>query len=181
MPDLVGLTIADEPAAWAEIGFAVSRAAFVLGGVTVELVGRGRGEGIVDWTLGSAAADAPVVQHPNRAFALDHVVMRMPDFERTRDELVAEGLDLRREREDLGDTRMAFFVAGPAVVELVSAPAGPAYLWGLVAVLPSADDVAPPLAAHLGEPRDAQQPGRRIVTLRETPGISTALAFMTPR
>ena len=35
MPDLVGLTIVDEPAAWAQIGFAVSRAAFVVGGVMV--------------------------------------------------------------------------------------------------------------------------------------------------
>jgi len=43
--DLVGLTIADEPAAWTEIGFAVSRAAFVLGGVTVEVVGRDEGGG----------------------------------------------------------------------------------------------------------------------------------------
>jgi hypothetical protein len=45
VPDLVGLTIADEPAAWTEIGFAVSRAAFVLGGVTVEVVGRDEGGG----------------------------------------------------------------------------------------------------------------------------------------
>jgi len=42
VPDLVGLTIADEPAAWGEIGFAVSRAAFALGGVSVQLVARQR-------------------------------------------------------------------------------------------------------------------------------------------
>ena len=180
VPDLVGLTIADAPAAWAELGFAVSGGAFVLGGVTIALAGRARGEGIVEWTLG-AAADTPAVAHPNRAFALDHVVMRTPDFDRTRDELVAEGLDLRRERGDLRNTRMAFFRVGPALLELVAAPGGQAALWGLVAVVPSVDELAPPLAGRLGVPRDAVQPGRRIAPLRATPGISTAVAFMTPR
>jgi hypothetical protein len=179
VPDLVGLTIADAPEAWAQIGFAVTDDGFVLGGVTIALAGRGRGVGIVDWTLGAAAA--PAVPHPNRAFALDHVVMRTPDFDRTRDELVAEGLDLRRERTDLRDTRMAFFRVGPALLELVSAPGGEAALWGLVAVVPSVDEPAPPLAGRLGAPRDAVQPGRRIAPLRATHGISTAVAFMTPR
>lgn len=181
VPDLVGLTIADAPEAWAQIGFAVTDGAFVLGGVTIALAGRGRDEGIVDWTLGAAAAAAPAVPHPNRAFALDHVVMRTPDFDRTRDDLVAEGLDLRRERNDLRDTRMAFFRVGPALLELVSAPGGAAALWGLVAVVPSVDEPAPPLAGRLGAPRDAVQPGRRIAPLRATPGISTAVAFVTPR
>ena len=181
MPELIGLTVADAPEAWAEIGFAVTDGAFALGGVRIALAGRDRGEGIVDWELGPKA-DAPAVQHPNRALALDHVVLRTPYYERTRDALVASGLDLRRERDDVRDARMAFFRVGPAVLELVGAPAAEApRLWGLVAVLPSVDDVAPALAPHLGEPRDAVQPGRRIATLRETPGISTAVAFMTPR
>ena len=123
MPELVGLTIADSPEAWAEIGFAVADGAFALGGVRIALAGRERGEGIVDWELGPKA-DAPAVQHPNRALALDHVVLRTPYYERTRDALVAAGLDLRRERDDVRNARMAFFRVGPAVLELVGAPAG---------------------------------------------------------
>jgi hypothetical protein len=179
--DLVTLAVADEPGPWAELGFAVDRHQFLLGGITVELVGRDRGEGIVGWTLGTAPADLPEPEHPNGAIALDHVVMLTPAFEAQRDELKAEGLDLRRERDDLRDTRMAFFRAGRTIVELTAVPEGETRLWGFVAVLPSVDDPAPVLAPHLGEPRDAVQPGRRIATLNATAGISPALAFMTPR
>ena len=56
--------------------------------------------------------------------------MTAADFERTRDALLADGLDLRRERNDLRDTRMAFFRAGPTIVELVGAPGGETRLWG---------------------------------------------------
>jgi hypothetical protein len=48
-------------------------------------------------------------------------------------------------------------------------------------VVPSVDDTHPALAAHLGEPRNAVQPGRRIATLRSSAGISPGVAFMTPR
>jgi hypothetical protein len=76
---------------------------------------------------------------------------------------------------------MAFFRAGPTIVELVGAPGVETRLWGLVAVVPSVDDPYPALAPHLGEPRDAVQPGRRSATLRTSAGIGTAVAFMTPR
>ena len=182
MTDLVALEIADEPETWAAIGFAVQDGRAVLGGIALDLAGRERGDGILGWTLGTAAdAPPPGPPHPNGALALDHVVMSAADFERTRDELLADGLDLRRERDDLRDTRMAFFRAGLTIVELVEAPAGETRLWGLVAVLPSVDDPHPTVAAHLGEPRDAVQPGRRIATLRPSAGIGTAVAFMTPR
>jgi len=107
--------------------------------------------------------------------------MTAADFERTRDALLADGLDLRRERNDLRDTRMAFFRAGPTIVELVGAPRGRDPPLGLVAVVPSVDDPHPALAPHLGAPRDAVQPGRRIATLRPSAGIGTAVAFMSPR
>jgi len=180
--DLVALEIGDDPEAWAALGFAADRGRAVLGGVALDLVGRQRGTGILGWTLGTAAdAPSPGPPHPNGALALDHVVMTAADFEHTRDELVAAGLDLRRERDGLRDTRMAFFRAGPAIVELVGAPGGETRLWGLVAVVPSVDDPHPTLARHLGGPRDAVQPGRRIATVRASAGISTAVAFMTPR
>jgi len=178
---LVALTVADEPDAWERIGFAVADRATMVGGVCIELVGRGRGEGIVGWALGPAPGPERAPAHPNGALVVDHVVMRTPDFEATRAALVADGLELRRERGDLRSTRMAFFRLRPTILELVEAPGASEGLWGLVIVLPSVDDVAAPLAAHLGEPRDAVQPGRRIATLRASAGIGPALAFMTPR
>jgi hypothetical protein len=103
--DLVALEIADEPETWAAIGFAVQDGRAALGGIALDLVGRERGDGILGWTLGTAAAAPPPgPPHPNGALALDHVVMSAADFERTRDELLADGLDLRRERDDLGAT-----------------------------------------------------------------------------
>jgi hypothetical protein len=204
--ELVALTLADEPAAWEALGFAVADARTVVGGVELELVGAGAG--IVGWSLSGLASDdldglatvaldpgpagaagerrdegAPAADgsHPNGAIALDHVVVATPAFARTRDALVAAGLDLRREA-DLRDTSMAFFRIGPTILELVARPdADTARFWGLVVVLPSLDDVHPGLAAHLGEPRDAVQPGRRIATLRESAGLTEAVAFMTPR
>jgi hypothetical protein len=196
--ELLSLAVADEPAAWAAIGFAVADGRVRVGGVEIELVGRGRGTGIVGWTLtgdleadidglptvSGAPADGERVEHPNGALALDHVVVLTPDFERTRSALAEAGFDLRAER-DMRGTRMAFYRLGPTILELVAEPGGdatgPARFWGLVAVLPSVDDVDPALAAHLGEPRDAVQPGRRIATLSRDAGISPALAFMTPR
>jgi hypothetical protein len=132
--------------------------------------------------LGTAVdAPPPGPAHPNGALALHHVVVTAADFERTRYEVFADGLDLRRERDDLRANRMAFFRAGPTIVELVGAPGGETRLWGLVALVPSVDDPHPALAPHLAEPRDAVQPGRRIATLRPSAGIGTAVAFLTPR
>lgn len=166
----------DDRQAWSGIGFAVADGAVVLDGVRIELVGGGGG--ILGWTLGSGER-TPSPAHPNGAFALDHVVMVAPDFDAAREDLVAQGLDLRRERDDLGDTRMAFFRLPPTVLELVAGGEGERSLWGLVASVPSVDDPHPSLAAHLGTPRDAVQSGRRIATLRASAGLSTAVAFIS--
>ena len=56
------LTIADEPAAWAALGFAVERDRCRVGAVTLRLAGRAAGRGLVGWTLrglAGAAADGP--------------------------------------------------------------------------------------------------------------------------
>jgi hypothetical protein len=197
-PALVALEIADPPAAWTGVGFAVDGDRCRVGGIELRLAGRTAGEGIVGWTLSEVepgdldglstergeVVAAPSADHANGAFALDHVVVSTPDFGRTRDALVAAGLDLRRER-DLRETRMAFFRIGATILELVGDrsgdPAGPARFWGLVVVIPSVDEPPPSLAPHLGSPRDAVQPGRRIATLASDAGLSPAIAFMTPR
>jgi hypothetical protein len=196
--ELVALAVADEPAAWAAIGFAVADGRVRVGGVEIELAGRERGSGIMGWTLtgehertidglptasGDTGEGEPT-EHANGALALDHVVVMTPDFDRTQAALAAAHFDLRAER-DMRGTRMAFYRLGPTILELVAEPGGdatgPARFWGLVVVLPSVDHVHPGLAKHLGEPRDAVQPGRRTATLSRDARISPALAFMTPR
>jgi hypothetical protein len=209
-PVLRGLRIADEPATWERLGFAVGDdGRCTLGGIALELAGRGAGRGIVAWTIAGLApgaqldgvpttvddGPAPVDgEHPNGAVAVDHVVVTTPDVGRTFAALARAGLDLRRER-DAGTPeqpmRQGFYVLGGAVLEVVGpvAPSGymparptrPAAFWGLVLVVRDLDALAVRLGDDLGAARDAVQPGRRIATLREGAGSSVALAFMTPR
>jgi hypothetical protein len=140
------LTVADEPAAWAALGFAVDGDRCRLGGTAVRLVGRDAGRGLVGWTLrglpgsGDAALDglataravdrrapAPATPaHPNGVEAIDHVVVISPQLDRTIAALEAAGLDLRRVREEptpAGAPRQAFFRLGAEIVEVVQEPA----------------------------------------------------------
>lgn len=155
------LTIADEPAAWAALGFAVEEGVCRIGGVALRLAGRAAGRGIVSWTLGGLASDqldglptrrldaepesvATARPHPNGVTALDHVVAITPALDRTVAALQAAGLDLRRVREEptpAGAPRQAFFRLGGVILEVVQAPAdaiersggpdGPTFFWGL--------------------------------------------------
>ena len=193
---LEGLTLGDAPAAWERLGFAVVEGVVAVGGVRLRCAGRDGGAGIRSWTLRDAAStdvdglateatDAPPpapVEHPNGAIALDHVVVMTPGFEATRDALSSAGLDLRRERDDLRGVRMAFFRVGPTIVELVENPKAPtAGFWGLVVVVSDIDATAALLGDRLGQVKDAVQPGRRIATVHDPDGPSTAVAFMSPR
>lgn len=206
-PELRALRIADEPATWARLGFAVDDdGRCTVGGIALELAGRGAGTGIVGWTLAglptpapgarldglpTTADDAPARadgEHPNGATAVDHVVVSTPDVARTFAALARAGLHLRRERRagtPEQPLRQGFYVLGGALLEVVgpAAPSddGPASFWGLVLVVSDLDALAARLGDDLGAPRDAVQRGRRIATLRRTAGSSVALAFMTPR
>jgi predicted enzyme related to lactoylglutathione lyase len=194
--ELEGLTLGDRPEAWERLGFAVSDGVVAVGGVRLRCAGREDGEGIRAWSLRDAAStdveglateatDTPppeAVDHPNGAIALDHVVVMTPGFDATRDALGAAGLDLRRERDDLRGVRMAFFRAGPTIVELVENRDAPtASFWGLVVVVSDIDATAALLGDRLGQVKEAVQPGRRIATVHDPEGPSTALAFMSPR
>jgi len=129
-PTLDELTVADPPAAWSALGFAVAGDACVVGGVRIRLAGADAGRGLTGWSLrglGSAELDglatAPATSpsaamplpatlpsttltraatppHPNGVTALDHVVAISPDLDRTVAALEAAGLDLRRIREE---------------------------------------------------------------------------------
>jgi hypothetical protein len=145
------LEVADSPAAWEALGFAVDGDACILGGVRVRLVGADSGKGLTGWSLrgfgggeldglrtsradrpsppevparpDGVAAEAPI--HPNGIVAIDHVVAISSDLGRTVAALEAAGLDLRRVREEptpAGAPRQAFFRLGAVILEVVQAP-----------------------------------------------------------
>lgn len=117
--------------------------------------------------------------------AVDHVVVATPDVERTTAALGAIGLSPRRTvdaaRGDAG-VRYRFFLLGTCLLEVIGPVEpdgdGPARFAGLAFTAPDLDvfDTAS------GPPRDAVQPGRRIVTLRTRDhDVSVPIAVMTPR
>lgn len=194
---LAGLAIGDEPRAWAELGFELDDDRFSAGGVTIRLAGRGAGEGILGWSLSDGVttalpmapgAPAGPKDHPNGVCGVDHVVALAGDFDAALSALEHDGLRPRRIRvipagPPAGERRQAFFVMGPALLELAGPAEGVAGIafWGLTLVVADLDALAAHLGDRLGEARDAVQPGRRIATLRRSDGISVPLAFMTPR
>jgi len=150
MATIQQLRIADKPATWAGLGFAVKDDVCRVGGVPIRLAGRdarpdpGPGSGLVGWTLDgiaseqldglpttlaevspAAASSGDASPHPNGITALDHVVAITPALDRTVAALQAVGLDLRRVREEstpAGAPRQAFFRLGEVILEVVQAP-----------------------------------------------------------
>jgi hypothetical protein len=198
--ELRALHIADPPERWRALGFEVNaRGIARVGGIDVHL--GGTGDGITGWEISgieptesldglATAAGATGMQspqpaeHPNRATAIDHVVITTPDLDRTARALQRAGIPLSRIANVRSATiRQGFRRLGPAILELVenpTGPSGPAAFWGLVLVLPDLSDVHPSLAAHLSLPRPAVQSGRRIATLDRAAGLSPRIAFMDP-
>ncbi len=142
-PSIDEIELADQPAGWAQLGFAVSEDRCQIGSVRVRLAGvsaTSAESGIVGWSLRhllSAELDglptnrsespprAPAPVHPNGVLAIDHVVAFSPDLDRTVAAMQAAGLDLRRVREQptpAGAPRQAFFRLGREILELAQAP-----------------------------------------------------------
>ncbi len=202
------LTVADSPAAWREVGFAVDGDSCVVDRTRIGLAGGNGSRGITEWSLRGIAASGDLdgirtlrserpppdtaLAHPNGVTGLDHVVAVTPDLERTVAAIEAAGLDLRRVREEptpAGAPRQAFFRLGAVILEVVQEPpeaierAGgdhPAFFWGLAFTAPDLDATVASLGNRAGEVRDAVQPGRRIATLRRSAGLSLPVALMTP-
>jgi hypothetical protein len=186
--------LADPPERWQALGLDVGEG---VGGVRLEfgadggrgIVGlrlRGLQTGSIDGLAVHAADEAAEAgTHPLGAIAVDHVVARTPDLERTLGALQAAGLELRRTRDAGPDARQGFFNLGTAILEVVGPREpdgdGPASFWGLVLVVSDLDAAAERLGDLAGTPREAVQPGRRILTLRREAGLGTAVALMTPR
>jgi hypothetical protein len=188
---LIALECGDDPSAWADLGLPVDGSGrCVLSGVTVLL--DGTGGGLRRWMLqgseGPAAIDGIPTTWSGASPAvgegqLDHVVVFTDSRDRTVEALVAAGGDLRRSGGPPQlPAPMAFVRLGSVIVEVAENPkADRATLWGLVAVVGDVDALAAAHPGSLGTPRDAVQPGRRIVTARPREGLDCALAFMTPR
>jgi Glyoxalase-like domain len=126
-PTIDELTIADDPARWAALGFHVEDASAQIGSVWLRFAGAEpaletsepgapapHALGIAGWTLRdlvSAELDGlpttlserpvpgPAPMHPNGVIAIDHVVAASPDLDRSVAVLQAAGMDLRRVRE----------------------------------------------------------------------------------
>jgi len=200
------IEIADDPGRWAALGFDVDGELCRIAGIELRLCGKREGEGIRGWTLRDLAAEdldglptvasaapvrAPALPHPNGVVAIDHVVAFSPDLDRTVAALQAAGLDLRRVREEptaAGAPRQAFFRLGREILEVVQIPGrvlaergsadGPARLWGLALLVDDVDAAAATIAGA-GEPRDAVQPGRRIVTLGREAELAIPVALIS--
>ncbi len=170
------LSVPEPPEAWAALGF--DTGSFAVGGIRIVPGARELAvgaEGLVaerpdGLAIERADGAAAPVEHLNGARVVDHVVALTDSLARTTAALEAAGFELRRTSGP-----MAFFRFGECILELVER--GPAtVLWGVVFVVDDLEGV--PLT---GEPRDAVQPGRRIATVRSEAGLTTAVAFMTPR
>ncbi len=206
-PTIDELTVADAPAAWSALGFAVEGDTCVLGDVRIRLAGSDAGKGLTGWSLRdveSAELDGlPTTrsdhqpprerpEHLNGIATIDHVVAITPALERTVAALEAAGLDLRRIREEptpAGAPRQAFFRLGATILEVVQEPPEaiergggidrPAFFWGLAFVAPDLDATVAGLGDQVSEIREAIQPGRRIATLRRSAGLAVPVALMT--
>jgi len=203
MASIDEIEIADEPERWAALGFRLDGDVCRLAGVDVRLSGAREGEGVRGWSLRGIATDdldglatarseqperEPAPAHPNGVVGIDHVVAFSPDLDRTVAVLLQAGLDLRRIREEptpAGAPRQAFFRLGREILEVVQMPSraseqadGPARLWGLALLSQDVDGAAAAIEGA-GEPRDAVQPGRRIVALGRGAGLAVPLALIS--
>jgi hypothetical protein len=209
MPTIDEITIADDPASWADLGFAVEGERCQIAGVSLRLAGRDRGEGVLGWSLREIDSEdldglpttrserpalAPALPHPNGVVSIDHVVAVSPAFERSIAAMQAAGLDLRRVREEptaAGAPRQAFFKLGREILELIQepeevvaeqgGPERPVRFWGLALLVDDIDETVARLGERAQPARPAVQPGRRISTLRRSAGLAIPLALMTRR
>lgn len=204
MPELVALDVVDEPARWRDVGFEVdSDGVCQVGSVALRLTSDGDRRGLVGWSFaglvgtgtdidaiptgGGAPAEGAPPSHANGASILDHVVVSTPDLERTVAALEVRGIPAlrRRDTEAAGrPMRQVFHRPGEAIIELVGprAPtgAGPPRFFGLAFTVDDLAAAASLLGDHLGDVKDAVQPGRRIATVRSSAGLAVPVALMSP-
>ena len=206
-PTIDELLLADDGAAWAALGFAVSDGCAGSVGYgcdsspTPPCGGSWDGRCAISPASSSTGSPrrlshrpppdaAPI--HPNGVVAIDHVVAMSPVLDRSVGLLRDAGLDLRRIREQptpAGAPRQAFFRLGAEILELIQVPEeaiernggrdGPARFWGLAVLVDDLEQTVQRLGPHAGPVRAAVQPGRRIATVRRSAGLTFPLALMS--
>jgi hypothetical protein len=142
-PTIDQLTLADEPARWAALGFDVEDRRCQIGTVVLSFVDAEETPGppgIRAWSLRDLVNSEldglpttishqpilqPAAEHPNGVVAIDHIVAASPELDRSVAAMQAAGLDLRRVREQptpAGAPRQAFFRLGHEILELIQEP-----------------------------------------------------------
>lgn len=204
-PVLTELVVGDDPESWRRAGFSVDDGdTVVVGTVTIRLAGADEPRSIRSWGFADVEGGVPATvdgirtvdaepsgphrHHANGVRLVDHVVVLSPQEGRTVRALAELGLDPRRTRDtdQYGmPMRQTFFVAGEAVLELITpvdgADEGPTAFFGIAYTVDDLDATVALLGDDVGAPKDAVQPGRRIVTLRHRNlGLSVPTAFMSP-
>jgi len=173
--ELTEVVLGGSPEPWERLGLAGTRdvrftfaPAQPPGIVSLGLTGLRRRD--VD---GVPVHDAPRGGTEGARAGLDHVVVLTDDLERTTARLKAARVDHRRTDPE---PPRAFFVLGPALLELVE-HGDRVTPWGLTLVV---GDLGA-YTEHTGPAKDAVQPGRRIATVRAETGLGLPVALMTPR
>jgi hypothetical protein len=202
-PELLRLTIADEPFSWSDAGFTVEGEQAGIGGVTLAFTGDPDRRGIVAWGLSGVEAGTidglltdeiqtetateRTMNHLNGVTMIDHVVAASPDLARTIQAFGQSGVQPRRTRDtdQYGSPmRQVFFRLGRPILELIGPPEpsgdGPASFWGLALTVADLDATKDLLGDRLSDPKDAVQPGRQIATIRHKDlGMTVPIAFMS--
>ena len=183
------------PERWEACGFDVSDGRFVLDGVVFELdrpVAWGFdevGDGAERLGVATEAKDPEPnarTEHPNLIDGIDHVVYAVPDL----DDAVAAvesvlGLEIKRRFQPRGPQgpEMAFYRAGPTVIEVVAGPREPG-LWGIAFRCPDLDATVAAIRAAggpVGDPKPAVQGGRIASVWKEHVGWGLAIMELPPR
>lgn len=167
-PELEALRLGGSAEPWEALGFDTGQP---IGGV--RLIFEGGEPGLNGWVLGTPSDTRR--RHPNGITGIDHVVALTSDFDATVERLAGDGFDHRRTREAGDGRRQAFFVLGPCLLELAGPVegAGTLDLWGITF---TGDDLE-----RFGTPKDAVQPGRRIVTVSRDARLGVPVAVISPR
>ncbi len=202
------LVIGDDADSWRAAGFSVDGNHLTLGKVVVEFAGSKGQRGVLGWKL--AGVEATVESIPtitgenslptevkarpsniNKIFAIDHVVVESKNVDRTVAAFAEVGMVERRSATmmtPMGERRQSFLWAGRVIIEVIGPLQpehadldGEASIWGLALVSSNLQTTSHVLDAHLSEPKDAVQPGRKIATMRTKElDISVPIVVMSP-
>jgi catechol 2,3-dioxygenase-like lactoylglutathione lyase family enzyme len=176
MAELTWLGVPGSADRWRSLGFDVPDSSFVVDGVHIDI-----GADALAWRFGDAADVEPAATHPNGVDGIDHVVYAVDDLDAAIAAFEREpGLAVRRRARPRGPDgpEMAFFRAGPAIIEVVDSGVSPR-LWGIAFRCPDLDAAVAAGAGHIGEPRPAIQ-GGRIASVR-TEYLGFPVAIMEPK